>query len=113
MSAPIGWAGIGFKTKAGPEGRNLTGFCGWRMLRRSVPISQYCTVEKDNKMTISLEITEQTTLGELVTFFPAITPRLNALQIDYCCQGDRSVQTAMQENGLGANFLSEIQQAYQ
>lgn len=64
-------------------------------------------------MTRTLEITEQTTLGELVTFFPAITPRLNALQIDYCCQGDRSLQTAMQETGLAADFLNEIQQAYQ
>ena len=64
-------------------------------------------------MTRTLEITEQTTLGELVTFFPAITPRLNALQIDYCCQGDRSLQTAMQQTGLDADFLNDIQQAYQ
>lgn len=64
-------------------------------------------------MTKTLEITEHTTLGELVTFFPAITPRLNALQIDYCCQGDRSLHTVIQDTGLDTDFLSEIQQAYQ
>lgn len=64
-------------------------------------------------MSKTLEITAQTTLGELVTYFPAITPRLNALQIDYCCQGDRSLATVIQDTDLGADFLTEIQHAYQ
>lgn len=32
-----------------------------------------------------ITITEETRLGELVTYFPAITSRLNELHIDYCC----------------------------
>ncbi len=61
----------------------------------------------------TLQINAQTTLGELVTFFPDITHRLNDLHIDYCCQGDRSLQSAINDAGLPADFMGEVQQAYQ
>ena len=47
------------------------------------------------KQTITID--SKTHLGELVTYFPAITSRLNELHIDYCCQGDRSLDEAMKE----------------
>ncbi|HHY25372.1 MAG TPA: DUF542 domain-containing protein [Desulfitobacterium dehalogenans] len=57
-------------------------------------------------------INGQTELGELVTFFPAITSRLNDLHIDYCCQGDRSLESAIKEAGLSIDFIAEVQNAY-
>jgi regulator of cell morphogenesis and NO signaling len=57
-------------------------------------------------------INNQTHLGELVTFFPAITSRLNELHIDYCCQGDRSLEEAVREAGLNSEFITEVQKAY-
>ena len=63
-------------------------------------------------MNQTLTINGQTRLGDLVTFFPAITWRLNELHIDYCCQGDRSLDAAIAERGLNPNFLAEVQNAY-
>jgi regulator of cell morphogenesis and NO signaling len=62
------------------------------------------------KQTIS--INNQTHLGELVTYFPAITSRLNELHIDYCCQGDRTLEAAIKDAGLKADFMTEVQNAY-
>lgn len=62
------------------------------------------------KQTIS--INNQTHLGELVTYFPAITSRLNEMHIDYCCQGDRTLETAIKEAGLTSDFMTEVQNAY-
>jgi regulator of cell morphogenesis and NO signaling len=47
------------------------------------------------------------------TFFPAITSRLNELHIDYCCQGDRTLEEAVREAGLNAEFIAEVQKAYE
>lgn len=63
-------------------------------------------------MNKTIEINGQTHLGELVTFFPDITSRLNELHIDYCCQGDRTLYAAMEAAGLPADFLAEVQAAY-
>lgn len=60
----------------------------------------------------TITINSQTELGELVAFFPAITSRLNELHIDYCCQGDRSLESAIAEAGLSLEFITEIQKAY-
>ena len=60
----------------------------------------------------TITINGQTKLGELVTFFPAITSRLNELHIDYCCQGDRSLDAAIVEAGLTPDFIAEVQNAY-
>lgn len=57
-------------------------------------------------------INNQTSLGELVTYFPAITTRLNELHIDYCCQGDRTLEAVIGEAGLTPNFITELQNAY-
>lgn len=63
-------------------------------------------------MELKLEINGQTQLGELVTYFPEITSRLNELHIDYCCQGDRTLEEAMGGAGLPPNFVTEVQNAY-
>lgn len=60
-----------------------------------------------------LEINKETHLGELVTYFPAITTRLNELHIDYCCQGDRALEAVIIEAGLTTDFVIELQKAYQ
>lgn len=60
----------------------------------------------------SFSITSQTHLGELVTYFPAITSRLNELHIDYCCQGDRTLEAAIKGAGLTSDFIAEVQNAY-
>ncbi len=60
----------------------------------------------------TLTIDGNTRLGELVTFFPAITSRLNELHIDYCCQGDRTLDEAIKEAGLSPDFLAQVQKAY-
>lgn len=59
-----------------------------------------------------ITINNQTHLGELVTYFPAITARLNELHIDYCCQGDRTLEEAIKEAGLAPDFITEVQKAY-
>lgn len=64
-------------------------------------------------MQTTLDITPETTLGELVTFFPAISSQLNALQIDYCCQGERSLKNALQDAGLALDFIEKIREDYQ
>jgi regulator of cell morphogenesis and NO signaling len=61
----------------------------------------------------TITINNQTHLGELVTYFPAITSRLNELHIDYCCQGDRTLEAAIAEAGLTADFITEVQNSYQ
>jgi len=63
-------------------------------------------------MELKLEINGQTQLGELVTYFPEITSRLNELHIDYCCQGDRTLEEAMVGAGLPPSFVTEVQNAY-
>jgi len=60
-----------------------------------------------------ISINGQTHLGELVTFFPAITSRLNELHIDYCCQGDRTLGAALEAAGLPPDFITEVQKSYQ
>jgi regulator of cell morphogenesis and NO signaling len=60
----------------------------------------------------SITISNQTHLGELVTYFPAITSRLNELHIDYCCQGDRTLEAAIKEAGLTSDFITKIQDDY-
>ena len=60
----------------------------------------------------TITITEETRLGELVTYFPDITARLNELHIDYCCQGDRTLAAAVKEAGLKTDFIAEVQNAY-
>ncbi|AHF06457.1 DUF542 domain-containing protein [Desulfitobacterium metallireducens] len=60
----------------------------------------------------SITINNQTHLGELVTYFPAITSRLNELHIDYCCQGDRTLEAAIKEVGLTSDFITKIQDDY-
>lgn len=59
-----------------------------------------------------ITINNETHLGELVTYFPAITARFNELHIDYCCQGDRTLEAAIKEAGLTSNFITEVQNAY-
>ncbi len=59
-----------------------------------------------------IKINNETRLGELVTYFPAITGRLNELHIDYCCQGDRTLGEAIKDAGLTSDFLAEVQDAY-
>lgn len=59
-----------------------------------------------------ITINGETQLGELVTYFPAITARLNGLHIDYCCQGDRTLEAAAKEAGLASDFITEVQNAY-
>jgi len=63
-------------------------------------------------MVKAIDINSQTRLGELVTFFPAITSRLNELHIDYCCKGDRTIASAAEEAGLPPDFITEIKSAY-
>ena len=63
-------------------------------------------------MKLTLNINGQTRLSELATFFPAITSRLNELHIDYCCQGDRTLEQTVKEMGLGPEFITEVQKAY-
>lgn len=60
----------------------------------------------------TIEINGLTRLGELVTYFPQITTRLNELHIDYCCQGDRTLEEAMKEASLPPDFIAEVQSAY-
>lgn len=60
----------------------------------------------------TININSQTHLGELVTYFPAITSRLNELHIDYCCQGDRTLGAAIKEAGLQLDFITEVQNGY-
>jgi regulator of cell morphogenesis and NO signaling len=60
----------------------------------------------------SIEINSQTSLGELVTFFPTVTSRLNELHIDYCCKGDRPIGSALEEAGLSRDIITEICDAY-
>ncbi len=60
----------------------------------------------------TITINNQTHLGELVTFFPAITSLLNELHIDYCCQGDRTLEAAIVDAGLSSDFITEVQNAY-
>lgn len=60
----------------------------------------------------TLDINGQTRLGELVTFFPAITSRLNELHIDYCCKGDRPIGAALEEAGLPQDLIAEVRTAY-
>lgn len=60
----------------------------------------------------TITISNQTQLGELVTYFPDITSRLNELHIDYCCQGDRTLEAAIKEAGLTSDFITEVQNEY-
>ena len=59
-----------------------------------------------------ISINSQTKLGELVTYFPAITSRLNELHIDYCCQGERTLEAAVEAAGLTSDFIAEVQNEY-
>lgn len=59
-----------------------------------------------------ISINSQTKLGELVTFFPLITSRLNELHIDYCCQGERTLEAAIEAAGLTPDFITEVQNGY-
>ncbi len=63
-------------------------------------------------MNQTFTVNKQTHLGELVTYFPDITSRLNELHIDYCCQGDRTLEAAIEEAGLTTDFIAEVQNAY-
>jgi len=55
-----------------------------------------------------ITITNDTTLGTLVTFFPDITRRLNDLHIDYCCHGNITIGEAVKEHRLSGDFLKEL-----
>jgi regulator of cell morphogenesis and NO signaling len=59
-----------------------------------------------------ISINSQTTLGELVTYFPPITSRLNELHIDYCCQGERTLEAAIEAAGITPDFITEVQNGY-
>ncbi|MDP4105797.1 MAG: DUF542 domain-containing protein, partial [Bacillota bacterium] len=59
-----------------------------------------------------IAINSQTKLGELVTFFPTITSRLNELHIDYCCQGERTLEAAIEAAGITSDFITEVQNGY-
>lgn len=59
-------------------------------------------------MTEMLNITNETKLGELVIYFPEITQMLNELHVDYCCQGDRTLDKA-----LNQQQIEEIKTRYQ
>jgi regulator of cell morphogenesis and NO signaling len=59
-----------------------------------------------------IAINSQTKLGELVTYFPAITSRLNELHIDYCCQGERTLEAAIEAAGITSDFITEVQTGY-
>jgi regulator of cell morphogenesis and NO signaling len=63
-------------------------------------------------MNETISINSQTKLGELVTFFPPITARLNDLHIDYCCQGERTLEAAIEAAGLTSDFITEVQNGY-
>ena len=63
-------------------------------------------------MKSTITVNGKTRLGELVTYFPTITTRLNELHIDYCCQGDRTIEEAIEEANLNSGFIAEIQNAY-
>ncbi|MDZ7679823.1 MAG: iron-sulfur cluster repair di-iron protein [Acidimicrobiales bacterium] len=52
-------------------------------------------------------IDPQTTLGELVTRRPALAPLLDQLGLDYCCGGQRTLDAAAQEAGVGLDPLIE------
>jgi len=58
------------------------------------------------KQTIIID--KSTHLGDLVTYFPDITSKLNHLHVDYCCQGDRTLEEA----GLSSEFIEEARDAY-
>ena len=59
-------------------------------------------------------ITTDMLLGDIVTMFPPVTTTLNRLDIDYCCQGNRPLQAAIEEKNLdGADFLADLNTAYQ
>lgn len=60
----------------------------------------------------TIEINDKTKLGELVTYFPAITSKLNEFHIDYCCKGDRPMGIALEEAGVSLDFIEEVQKAY-
>jgi regulator of cell morphogenesis and NO signaling len=55
-----------------------------------------------------IAIYSQTKLGELVTYFPAIASRLNELHIDYCCQGERTLEAAIEAAEITSDFITEI-----
>lgn len=66
-----------------------------------------------NTVTGIKTITTDMTLGELVTLFPPVTTTLNRLDIDYCCQGDRPLQAAIEEKELdGDAFMAELNDAF-
>jgi len=81
-----------------------------KLIKRVCQIEKYLWEEILMKQIIT--INSQTHLGELVTYFPAITSRLNELHIDYCCQGDRTLEAATKESGLTSDFITEVQNAY-
>ncbi len=59
-------------------------------------------------------ITADLLLGDLVTMYPPVTTTLNRLDIDYCCQGNRPLQAAIDEKDLdGAEFLADLNTGYQ
>lgn len=58
----------------------------------------------------TITVNGQTPLGELVTYFPPDTSRLNEFHIDYCCQGDRTLEAAIKPK-LTMDFITEIQDA--
>ena len=60
----------------------------------------------------TITINKETHLGELVTYFPAVTEKLNELHIDYCCQGDRTLEAAIKEAGLKPDFITKVQNDY-
>lgn len=60
-----------------------------------------------------LTISGNTSLGELVTYYPEVTERLTAHHIDFCCQGERSLEQAIMEAGLDQTFIDNIINDYQ
>ena len=60
-----------------------------------------------------LKITQDMLLGDLVSIYPPVTTTFNKLDIDYCCQGNRPLETALAEKNLDpAGFVTDLNQAY-
>jgi len=58
-------------------------------------------------------ITPDMLLGDVVSLFPPATRTFNALDIDYCCQGQRPLSAALAEKDLDSEaFTADLNQAY-
>ena len=64
-------------------------------------------------MNNTLNISKDTSLGELIIHYPGITEKLNELQIDYCCQGDRTLGEVVAAGEISEDFIEEAKKGYE